>query len=387
MLPALRGASINFCVVAKGSMSSPTLTEKRLRTLVDISRAFSAEVELAPLLSLVARRTSEAIGVERTSVWLHDPERHELWTVVAEGELEEIRMPDNVGIAGWVTREGKVAVVPDVRADDRWNPEIDKKTGFVTRNMLCVPMEDHRSGRIGVFQCVNRLTGDFVDEDVRFLQAIASQAAIYIQNTRLFEARKKMFDSLVAALAETIESRDPLTAGHSRNVMKYAVLIAKKLRLPADEVEVIRYAALLHDYGKIGVPDNILRKPSTLTADEYEIIKTHVLYTEQILARIHFETKLKTVPVVAAHHHERVNGSGYPKGLKGEAISIGGRIIAVADVFDAMTSRRHYRGPMSIPEVMKIIDDEAGITLDAAAVAALRQILIEEGRLEAGSFD
>jgi len=371
----------------RGTLAEPAHTEKRLRTLVDISRAFAAEVELGPLLALVARRTSEAMGVERTSVWLHDAERQELWTVVAEGELGEIRMPDNVGIAGWVTRKGEAAVVADVTADARWNPEIDKKTGFVTRNILCVPMEDHRNGRIGVFQCVNRREGAFGDEDVKFIQAIAAQAAIYIQNTRLFEARKKMFDSLVATLAETIESRDPLTAGHSRNVMKYAVLIARKLGLSAEETEVIRYAALLHDYGKIGVPDNILRKPSALSAEEYEIIKTHVLYTEQILARIHFEAALRAVPTVAAHHHERLNGSGYPKGLRGDEISAGGRIIAVADVFDAMTSRRHYRGPMTVPEVIKIIEDDAGTALDADAVAALRKVLIDEGRLEAGSFD
>jgi len=370
-----------------GKAADAALTERRLRTLVEISRALAEEVELAALLALVARRTSEAVGVERTSVWLHDAERAEVWTVVAEGELQEIRMPDSEGIAGWVARHGDVAVVPDVTADPRWNKNVDRRTGFVTRNMLCVPMEDSRGGRIGVFQCVNRGDGDFTDDDLEFLQAIAAQSAIYIQNARLFEARKRMFDSLVDTLAETIESRDPLTAGHSRNVMRYAVNIARRLGLAPAEVEVIRYAALLHDYGKIGVPDNILRKPAALTPSEYEIIKTHVLYTEQILARIHFEDRLRAVPAVAAHHHERLDGSGYPKALRQEEISTGGKVIAVADVFDAMTSRRHYRAPMTIPEAMKIIDADAGERLDADAVAALRRLLVDEGRLEAGSFD
>ena len=370
-----------------GKAADAALTERRLRTLVEISRTLAEEVELAALLALVARRTSEAVGVERTSVWLHDAERAEVWTVVAEGELQEIRMPDSEGIAGWVARHGDVAVVPDVTADPRWNKNVDRRTGFVTRNMLCVPMEDSRGGRIGVFQCVNRGDGDFTDDDLEFLQAIAAQSAIYIQNARLFEARKRMFDSLVDTLAETIESRDPLTAGHSRNVMRYAVNIARRLGLAPQEVEVIRYAALLHDYGKIGVPDNILRKPAALTPSEYEIIKTHVLYTEQILARIHFEDRLRAVPAVAAHHHERLDGSGYPKALRQEEISTGGKVIAVADVFDAMTSRRHYRAPMTIPEAMKIIDADAGERLDADAVAALRRLLVDEGRLEAGSFD
>lgn len=358
------------------------LAEKRLRNLVNISRSFSEEVELTALLALVARRTSEAMGTERTSVFLHDRERRELWTVVAEGEPREIRMPEDAGIAGWVAMQGEVAVVSDVTRDPRWNKEIDRRTGYTTRNVLCVPMEDPGGERLGVFQCLNRAEGNFTQDDVTFLQAIASQAAIYIQNARLLQARKRMFDSLVDTLAETIESRDPLTAGHSRNVMAYAVGTAKKLGLSPEDVEVIRYAALLHDYGKIGLPDDILRKPTTLTPAEYEVIKKHVFYTQQILARIHFEERLKEVPKVAAHHHERLDGSGYPEALSGDDISLGGKIIAVADAFDAMTSRRHYRGPMTVPQAVDVIAEGAGSQYDAEIVKALKRFLIEEGRLE-----
>ncbi|NIT36570.1 MAG: GAF domain-containing protein [candidate division Zixibacteria bacterium] len=373
----------------KNDVAAPFLglAEKRLRNLVDISRAFSEEVELSALLALVARRTSEAMGTERTSVFLHDPERRELWTVVAEGEPREIRMPEDAGIAGWVATRGEVAVVSDVTRDPRWNKEIDRRTGYTTRNILCVPMDDPGGERLGAFQCLNRAEGNFTQDDVTFLQAIASQAAVYIQNARLLEARKRMFDSLVDTLAETIESRDPLTAGHSRNVMAYAVGTAKKLGLPPEDVEVIRYAALLHDYGKIGLPDDILRKPTTLTPAEYEVIKKHVFYTQQILARIHFEERLKEVPVVAAHHHERLDGSGYPEALAGDGISFGGKIIAVADVFDAMTSRRHYRGPMTVPQAVDVITEGAGSQFDAETVRALKRFLIEEGRLEPDEVD
>jgi HD-GYP domain-containing protein (c-di-GMP phosphodiesterase class II) len=363
------------------------LAAKRLRSLVDISRSLSEEVELYALMALVASRTSEAMGVERTSVWLHDRRKREVWTIVAEGELRELRMPDHEGIAGWVVQTGDVAAVNDVTADERWNPGVDKKTGFVTRNILSVPMENRRGERVGVFQCVNKADGAFSDDDTRFLQAIASQAAIYIQNARLLEARKRMFDSFVDTLAESIESRDPLTAGHSRGVMRYAVGTAQKLGLPAEDIEAIRYAALLHDYGKIGVPDQILRKPTTLTPGEYEVIKKHVMYTEQILARINFEERLGDVPVIASHHHERLDGSGYPKGLKGDDISPGGKIIAVADVFDAVTSRRHYRGPMTVPQAVSLVEDGAGTQFDVEVVAALKRFLMEEGRLAADDFD
>ncbi len=359
------------------------LAEKRLRSLVDISRSLSKEVELTALLAVVARWTSEAVGVERSSVFLHDRERHELWTVVAEGEPREIRIPDEAGIAGWVAGRGEPVIVSDVTDDPRWNKEVDRKTGYTTRNILCVPMDDAQGERLGVFQCLNRTDGGFTEDDVKFLQAIASQAAIYIQNARLLEARKRMFDSLVDTLAETIESRDPLTAGHSRGVMRYAVGAAQKMGLPAEDVEVIRYAALLHDYGKIGVPDHILRKPTTLTPAEYEVIKKHVLHTQQILARIHFEERLRDVPTVAAHHHERIDGSGYPKGLRGDDISLGGKIIAVADVFDAMTSRRHYRGPMSVTLAIELISDGGGSQFDADVIEALKRFLVEEGSIEA----
>jgi putative nucleotidyltransferase with HDIG domain len=359
------------------------LAEKRLRSLVDISRSLSKEVELTALLAVVARWTSEAVGVERSSVFLHDRERHELWTVVAEGEPREIRISDKAGIAGWVTARGEPVIVSDVTNDPRWNKEVDRKTGYTTRNILCVPMDDAQGERLGVFQCLNRTGGGFTEDDVKFLQAIASQAAIYIQNARLLEARKRMFDSLVDTLAETIESRDPLTAGHSRGVMRYAVGAAQKMGLPAEDVEVIRYAALLHDYGKMGVPDHILRKPTTLTPAEYEVIKKHVLHTQQILARIHFEERLRDVPAVAAHHHERIDGSGYPKGLRGDDISLGGKVIAVADVFDAMTSRRHYRGPMSVTLAVELISDGAGSQFDGDVVEALKRFLVEEGSIEA----
>jgi HD-GYP domain-containing protein (c-di-GMP phosphodiesterase class II) len=120
-----------------------------------------------------------------------------------------------------------------------------------------------------------------------------------------------------------------------------------------------------------------------LTPAEYEVIKKHVLHTQQILARIHFEERLRDVPAVAAHHHERLDGSGYPKGLRGEDISAGGKVIAVADVFDAMTSRRHYRGPMSVNQAVELISDGAGSQFDADAVEALKRYLVEEGRLGA----
>jgi HD-GYP domain-containing protein (c-di-GMP phosphodiesterase class II) len=354
---------------------------KRLDALVNISLAISKENDLRALLRSIARETSSVIGAERSTVFLYDTENDELWSIVAEGEEEEIRFNADAGIAGSVFRTGKTLIIPDAYADKRFNPSVDRKTGFKTENMLTVPIIDPWQRKQGVFQVLNKTTGDFHNEDADFLSAIASQSAVAIMNVQSFEARKRMFDSLVKVLGESIESRDPVTAGHSQGVMKYAVIIGTYMGLHEEEIEAIRYAALLHDYGKIGVPDSILRKPTELTTTEYELIKKHVEYTQQILSKIDFEKGLVNVPEYAGQHHERVDGSGYPLGLTGDEISSGGKIIAVADVFDALTARRHYRAPMDVKTALGVLVEGIGSEFDERPVAALRDYFIEMGRI------
>ncbi|MCP4231847.1 MAG: HD domain-containing protein [bacterium] len=354
---------------------------KRLDALVNISLAISKETDLSALLCSVTRETSNVIGAERSTVFLFDSVNDELWSIVAEGEEEEIRFNADAGIAGSVFRSGRPLIALDAYSDKRFNPYIDKKTGFVTKNILAVPIIDPWQRKQGVFEVINKISGDFQEEDANFLSAIASQSAVAIMNVQSFEARKRMFDSLLEVLGESIESRDPVTAGHSQGVMKYAVIIGTYMGLDDAEIETIRYAALLHDYGKIGVPDSILRKPTKLTATEYDLIKKHVVYTQQILSKIDFEEALGKVPAYAGQHHERIDGSGYPLGLTGDEISPGGKIIAVADVFDALTARRHYRGPMDVKAALKVLISGIDTEFDKRPVAALRDYFVEMGRI------
>ena len=357
---------------------------KRLDALLKISLAITRETDLSALLHTITRETSKVIGAERSTVFLYDFKTDELWSIAAEGESEEIRFGADTGIAGSVFRSRKPLIILDAYTDKRFNPEVDKKTGYKTRNILTIPIIDSWDRSQGVFQVLNKISGDFQKDDIHFLSAIASQSAITIVNVRLFEERKRMFDSLVGALGDSIESRDPMTAGHSRGVMKYAVIIATYMGLGSDEIEAIRYAALLHDYGKIGVPDGILRKPTKLTGTEYGLIKRHVVYTQQILSKIEFEELLFKVPEYAAQHHERIDGSGYPLGLSGAEISLGGKIIAVADVFDALTSRRHYRAPMDVKAALIILVEGMGEEFGEAPVLALRNYFLERGRIREG---
>ncbi|MDP2790268.1 MAG: HD-GYP domain-containing protein, partial [Rectinemataceae bacterium] len=180
----------------------------------------------------------------------------------------------------------------------------------------------------------------------------------------------RVFKSILLVLAASIDARDSLTAGHSEKVTEYSVAICKEVGLSTDYCEMIRVAALLHDYGKIGVPDNILKKEGKLTPEEFEVIKTHAAITSEILAKINFEGIYSEAPEIAGGHHEKMDGSGYPRGLKGMDIPVGARIIAVADYFDSITSKRHYRDPMPIHEAFPLLLQEAGTHLDKKLVDA-----------------
>lgn len=171
-------------------------------------------------------------------------------------------------------------------------------------------------------------------------------------------------------MASSIDARDAMTAGHSEKVTEYALGICNELGISKDYCEVIRVAALLHDYGKIGIEDSILKKKGKLNPYERIEIETHAEKTKKILEQIHFEGFYKEVPDIAGSHHEKIDGSGYPKGLKGEEIPLGARIIGVADFFDAITSKRHYREPLPLDIAFQLLEEESGTRFDKKIVNA-----------------
>jgi putative nucleotidyltransferase with HDIG domain len=200
---------------------------------------------------------------------------------------------------------------------------------------------------------------------------IASVIGISIRNSELIDARMREFKSIVHVLAASIDARDSLTAGHSEKVTEYSLAICRELGLSQEYCEMIRVAALLHDYGKIWVPDAILKKEGRLTAEEYAIVKIHSEKTLEILSQINFEGIFRQVPEIAGAHHEKLDGSGYPRGIRGGDIPLGSRIIAVADYFEAVTAKRHYRDPMPVDEAFALLRQEAGTHLEKRFVEAL----------------
>jgi HD-GYP domain-containing protein (c-di-GMP phosphodiesterase class II) len=210
-----------------------------------------------------------------------------------------------------------------------------------------------------------------LQSDINILMGIANQIGISIYNAKLIEARFRQFQSILQVLAATTDARDPITAGHSEKVTEYAVGICHELGLSYNYTEMIRVASLLHDYGKIGVDDAILKKPGRLTSKEYDHIKTHAFKSKNILEQVNFEGIYTEVPEIAGSHHEKLDGTGYPNGLIGDQIHFGAKIIAVADVFEALTSKRHYRDPMMVSEAFEILVENIGTHFDKQCVEAL----------------
>lgn len=351
---------------------------ERLSLLLDISKAMSSELAIDKLLIIIMDKTKYVLDADRCSVFLLDKDRNELWTKVAHGmDGKEIRIPANMGLVGHVVMTGKVLNVPDAYDDPRFDREVDKKTGYRTRTILSIPMKNRRGEVLGVFQVLNKREGVFTHDDEELLEAVALHSAVAVENAQLYLEQKESFNSFVETLAATIDARDPVTAGHSHRVMQYCMAIAEILNMASEEREVIRYAALLHDFGKIGVRESVLFKNGRLDDDEFAQIKDHVLYTKKILKNIKFARHLKAIPTIAASHHEQVDGHGYSAGLSRTEIPFSSRIMAVADVFDAITSKRHYRDRMEIGKVVSIIRDESGTHFDDRAVRAFFKVRLD----------
>ncbi len=311
---------------------------------------------------------------ERCSLFLLDKEKGVLFPLVAEGiEDHDIQLSLNLGIAGLVAITGQDLNIEDAYADPRFDNRIDKKTGYRTRCVLCVPIKDRSGEVIGVLEVINKKEGVFSETDKDMLMALSSFVAISIENAMLFDEHDQQFTSILEVLAASIDAKDPLTAGHSLNVTKYAAGIARELGFETTEIEVLTVAALLHDYGKLGTSDDILKKPGKLTPEEYDHIKDHVVNTRTILNKMYLMRKYRDVPLIASSHHERLDGSGYADGREAHQIPFMAKIIAVADVFEALTSKRYYHEARSPEAAFDILNEEAGTKLDENIIKSLKQ--------------
>ena len=362
--------------------SLPTQTDP-LVSLVKISRSITALTDIDELLKVIAEETKNAMQADRCTVFLWDKVSNELWSKVAlgVGENQEIRFPADKGLAGYVVQSGETVNITDAYSDSRFNPEVDTKTGYRTKTILCMPIMNNNREIIGAFQVLNKIDGVFTKNDEDLLIAIGGSASIALENAQLFDRQlqmyheqKLLFDSFIDTLATSIDARDRITAGHSLRVRMYSGLIADELGMDVNDKALLEKAATLHDIGKIGIRDSVLQKEGKLTEEEYKHIQEHVRITHNILNKIYMSPDFRIITEMASSHHEKWDGSGYYRHLKGEEITLGGRILAVADVFDAITSKRHYRDKMPIKNVLNIITEGSGSHFDKHIVDVFMSI-------------
>ncbi len=360
------------------------IKDDALLALLQVGRTIAVETNIDNLLEIIAQQIQQALEADRCTVFLLDDEHKELWSKVALGlETQEIRFASNKGLAGHVAMTGETVNIKNAYESEYFNKEIDLETGYKTKNILCMPIRNLSHQIVGVFQVLNKFKGDFTQKDEDLLIAIGSSAGIALENANLFskqkkliEEQKKLFSSFIDTLAASIDARDKITSGHSKRVTMYTELICEKCKLSEDEKEIIKNASLLHDIGKIGIKDSILQKEGKLTPEEYEHIKEHAQLTHNILGKVYISKNFRDVAEIASSHHEKFDGTGYYKGLKGDEIPLGGRIIAVSDVFDAITSKRHYRDKMKIQDALKIIIDGKNKHFDENIVNAFMNISV-----------
>ena len=347
-----------------------------LIALVKIGQAVAAEKDIDTLIKTIAEETKTAMNADRCTVFLYDKEHDELYSKVATGlDTKELRISAKSGLAGHVVKTGETINIKDAYNDKRFNKEVDKKTGYRTKTILCIPIKNFNQEIIGVFQVLNKFDEYFTVDDEDLLIAIASSAGISLENAQLFDKQKKLLeeqkivlDCFIETLSTSIDARDKITSGHSTRVKMYSVLIANEFGMEKNDINILEKAAALHDIGKIGIRDAVLQKEGKLTPEEYKHIQEHVEITHHILEKIHTSNDFKLITEIACSHHEKFDGSGYYRHLKGEEIPFGGRILAVSDVFDAITSKRHYRDKMPIEKVIDIIKNGAGNHFDPLVV-------------------
>jgi HD-GYP domain-containing protein (c-di-GMP phosphodiesterase class II) len=349
----------------------------------EIGQAISGHSSLDDVLNDVAAIAERRLDFDRGIILLPNEDKNRLVFRAGFG-YSPVQMssfpkdgfhlddPESRGIFVISFREKKPFLINDV---DEIKPSLSsrsldfaKKVG--TKSFICCPIINNNES-LGIIAVDNiQSKRPLIQSDLILMMGIASVIGISIRNTTLIESKIRQFNSILFVLAASIDARDFLTAGHSEKVMEFSIGICNELGLSREYTEMIRVAALLHDYGKIGVPDAILKKEGKLTTDEYREIQTHAAKTRTILERISFEGIYSQIPEIAGCHHEKLDGSGYPKGLRGDEIPMGARIIAVADFFEAITSKRHYREPMPVDEAIGLLNKEGASRLDPNIIEA-----------------
>jgi HD-GYP domain-containing protein (c-di-GMP phosphodiesterase class II) len=366
-----------------------SLTEK----LIKVGIALSSTRDLNKLLDLILTEARDLTNADAGSVYLLEGDTlrfvssqnqtlfDRLGEEKARALFEEFTIPLNKeSIAGYVAVTRQLLNLHDVYKIPsdygfRFNSSWDEVNHYKSVSMLVMPMISSDDKVVGVLQLINAMSEDgkivpFAKEYKQVINAFASQAAVAIVNVKLHQQLQEAHLDTVFRLGVAAEYRDKETANHIKRVSEYSALIGRKIGLSEKEIYLLYWASAMHDVGKLGIPDAILHKPGPLTQAERHLMEYHTLLGAYILRKAK-SPLLLAAQEVALTHHEKFDGSGYPRGLKGEDIPLFGRIVAIVDVFDALSSRRVYKPPFPEEKVIKIMNEERGRHFDPYLADAL----------------
>jgi len=325
-----------------------------LSTIHTVHRLLTSTLDMDELIERIARLTLQVMRARHCSIMLLDETGNYLMPKAVidlknhAGKNHKAYRKKKIGpqIAGRVARTGKIGL---------------------SHNLICVPLVDEDI--IGVICAKNKTNNaPFNRFDSEILVTLAEQAVIAIKNAQMYEEQKKMSYGSIKSLAALLDAKSPHTYTHSEKFVRIVLAVAEEMRLPREEIRNLRYAALLPDTGKFSIPDEILRKRGDLSKKEFNIIKKQHLESLKILEPLEF---LKPVIPIIMYHHERYDGTGYPKGLKGKQIPIGARVMAVVDAFEAMVSSRPYKDAgVGMQQALKEIENNKGRQFDPEVVEA-----------------
>ena len=363
-----------------------THKDKDLKILLDISRTVSSSINFDEVKDLILAKARWALKTDHASLFLLGEDGKHLMLAGVKG-FNKNEM-DNLALLGsWerinyqVVRQKSPLIVNNLISHPVFKKE---KLPFAKRELplnsfLSVPLQT-KVKVIGVLIVSNRKGHRrvFTKEDQRLLMAMANHVSIALLNAGLYKDLGEMLMSTVKSLANAIDAKDPYTHGHSERVMKYSLSIAKKMKLTKSFIDRLRLSGLLHDIGKIGIKDAILGKKERLTKEEAEVMRKHPLIGVKIISSMVGSEKILCG---ISDHHEWINGKGYPRRLKGKKISLEGRIIAIADAFDALTTDRPYQKKFSSKAACLEIAHSAGTQFDPRVTKAFLRSFSEKNQV------
>ncbi|MCE7860171.1 MAG: HD domain-containing protein [Chloroflexi bacterium CFX2] len=382
MLPISR--QMTAILLRKQAESKVEVQLRRITALNDIDRTIGSSFDMRLSLEVLLKEVVSQLEVDAADVLLINPVGMSLEYVAGKGfrttNIRRSRLKLGQGLAGKVGLQQKILHIPNLRAmeDEFIRSPLLKGEGFV--EYFGVPLLA-KGALKGVLEIFNR-TPLHPDPDwMNYLETLGGQAAIAVDNAELFESMQRSnqelamaYDATIAGWSRAMDLRDKETEGHTQRVTELTTQLAERMGVDARELVHIRRGALLHDIGKLGVPDSILLKPAKLTDEEWEVMRQHPRYAYEMLLPINYLHPALDIPFA---HHEKWDGSGYPRKLKAEQIPLAARIFAVVDVWDALRSDRPYREKWSVERTREYILEQSGKYFDPRVVNEFMRMLDE----------